>query len=302
MVSRGAGALLVLIGLAAPAFAIRVSPVCVSSFAVQPSTSVAPAETPVVSTLTWRSAPNAAFRAGERFSYVVRWGVIKGGQATLAVREIETIRGRPAYHILNEARSAGVVSSVYKTKNRSDSWLDTESLLTVRYEKHIKEGRYRVERVVEIDQENHTFKDQFNRLDKGTTDYRDGPVPPLVMDVLGSLYYVRTLPLEVGQTYTMDVHEGKKVWPLVVNVVKNQKVKVPAGTFDCVVVEPLLREPGVFVHKGKKLQVWLTTDARRIPVMMRSEVAIGHVSAELTTYHWAGENEPLQGPQNPPPK
>jgi len=49
---------------------------------------------------------------------------------------------------------------------------------------------------------------------------------------------------------------------------------------DCFRVEPVLREPGVFVSKGKKLQVWMTTDETHMPVLMRSEIFIGHVSAE----------------------
>ncbi len=106
-------------------------------------------------------------------------------------------------------------------------------------------------------------------------------MPPEVMDSFGSLYYVRTLPLETGQTYTMDVHSGDKIYPLVVHVLKREKAKVPAGKFNCIVVEPVLRGPGIFVSKGKKLQVWLTDDERRLPVRMRSEVFIGHVSAEL---------------------
>ena len=74
------------------------------------------------------------------------------------------------------------------------------------------------------------------------------------------------------------------MYPLVVNVLKRETIKVPAGKFDCRVVEPFLRGPGIFISKGKKLEVWLTDDADRIPVRMRSEVAIGHVSAELLHY------------------
>ena len=49
----------------------------------------------------------------------------------------------------------------------------------------------------------------------------------------------------------------------------------------CYRVEPVLRERGIFISKGKKLEVWLTADARHMPVLMRSEIFIGHVSAEL---------------------
>ena len=85
--------------------------------------------------------------------------------------------------------------------------------------------------------------------------------------------------------YSIDVYSGEKVYPLVVTVRKREKISVPAGTFDTLLVEPLIRGPGVFISKGKKLEVWLTNDSRRMPVRMRSEVMIGHVSAELLSYH-----------------
>ena len=54
-----------------------------------------------------------------------------------------------------------------------------------------------------------------------------------------------------------------------------------AGKFLCYRVEPILREKGIFISKGKKIEVWMTADARHMPVLMRSEIFIGHVSAEL---------------------
>ena len=56
-----------------------------------------------------------------------------------------------------------------------------------------------------------------------------------------------------------------------------------AGSFDCIVVEPLLQSVGVFKHEGK-LKVWLTDDRLKMPVLMKSKVLVGSVSAELTDY------------------
>jgi hypothetical protein len=55
---------------------------------------------------------------------------------------------------------------------------------------------------------------------------------------------------------------------------------VGAGAFDCLVVEPVLKYSGIFENKGK-LTVWVTDDQRRIPVLMRSKILIGAISAVL---------------------
>jgi hypothetical protein len=220
-------------------------------------------------------------RVGEKLTFVIRWGLVTGGYSSLGVRELEPVAGRPAYHIVAEARSTGAVDAVYRVRDLNESWIAAESLGTLRYAKQIHEGNYRVEEETVLDQDEHLFHNRSYRIDKNEFEKTDGVIPPNALDVLGSLYYVRSLPLDVGKSYVIDVHSGKKVYPLVVHVIKRQKVKVRAGTFDCFLVEPQLRDPGIFISKGKKLEVWLTTDDRHTPVLMRSEIFIGHVSAEL---------------------
>jgi hypothetical protein len=234
-----------------------------------------------VSTYPWRTVPNTAFRGEEHLFFVVKWGLVTAGYSTLSIHGVEPVRGRPAYHIVSEARSGGMVSALYKVEDHNEAWLDQDALVSIRYEKRIKEGKYRIEESTLIDQPKRRYHLQSYRLDKNLYEQKEGNLPPNVLDVLSSLYYVRVLPLAVGQSYTMDVLSGDKVYPLEVKVEKREKIKVAAGKFDTFQVEPLLRAPGIFISKGKKLEVWLTADERHLPVRMRTEVFIGHVSAEL---------------------
>jgi len=223
-----------------------------------------------------------AFREGEDLTFAIRWGVVTGGYATLSVPSIDLVEGQPAYHILSEARSTGVVETFYRVRDKNEAWLDTTYPRSLRYSKKILEGKYSVDEVVELNQAARTFHTTEVRHDKNNaTEEKKGEIPPNVLDVLSSLYYIRSMPLEVGKSFTIDVHSGEKTWPLVVHVKKLEKVKVKAGKFLCYRVEPVLRERGIFISKGKKLEVWMTADARHMPVLMRSEIFIGHVSAEL---------------------
>jgi hypothetical protein len=235
---------------------------------------------------TWRSVQNTAFKEGEYLRFAVSWGVITAGYSTLEVREAKNLDGRPAYHIVSQAKSVGMVDTFFNVNDLNEAWLDKESLTTVRYEKHIREGKYRVDETGVFDQVLRRYAVQTYRIDKATTTYKEGDLPTHVLDVLGSLYYIRTQQLAVGATYTIDVFSSAKVWPLSVKVKKRETIKVKAGKFDCFRIEPVLREPGIFISKGKKLEVWLTADERRMPVRMRSEVVIGHVSADLVSHEF----------------
>jgi len=242
---------------------------------------------PVLSTTTahvWRSVSNTAFNVPEGLEFVIRWGVITAGNSSLNVDRYEFVDGRKAYHLVSEAHSTGVVDTFYRVADRNEAWLDCESFTSLKYSKHLREGSFSEDDLIVMDQVNRHWKRQTQRLDKHTTEEKEGELPPDALDVQASLYYMRVQPLEVGKKFSFDVHSSDKIYPLTVTVLRREKVKVPAGTFDCFVVEPLLRGPGLFVSKGKKLQVWLTADDRHMPVRMRSEVFFGHVAAELIRY------------------
>ena len=232
----------------------------------------------------WRQMVNTAFGPNEELDFDIRWGVVKAGTSSLNIDGLVDVDGRPAYHLVSEAHSTGVVDTFYKVNDRNEAWLDQASLISVRYSKQLREGSFKEDDLVILDQVAGEWTRTTERLDKKTKKTKSGPLPPDTLDVQSSLYVMRTMPMVVGASYRIDVHSGDKIYPLVVKVKRREKVKVPAGTFDCFLVEPLLRGPGMFVSKGKKLDVWLTADDRHMPVRMRSEVFFGHVAAELTHY------------------
>jgi hypothetical protein len=63
-----------------------------------------------------------------------------------------------------------------------------------------------------------------------------------------------------------------------------QQIKVDAGKFNCVIIEPLVKEGGLFKSEGR-IYIWLTDDERRIPVMVTAKILIGSVDSELVEYH-----------------
>jgi hypothetical protein len=213
------------------------------------------------------------FGDGEKFVYSVQYGIINAGEATLEVRNIAWIEGVPCYHIVSDARTNRVFSKFFKVRDHFESFMDTTRLVSLYYEKHLREGDYRKDESVKFDQKAHlaVYKD------------REIPVPPRTQDVLSALYYVRTLPLETGQSFAVSNHTNGKNYPLVVKVLRRERINVEAGSFDCIVVEPLLRSAGLFKHKGR-LTVWLTDDKYRMPVLMESKVVIGAISAVLVDY------------------
>jgi hypothetical protein len=189
------------------------------------------------------------------------------------------VDGRRAYRIVMKAESNSFVSKFYKVRDRAESFVDAESLYSRRFVKRLREGGYEKDIDVRFDQEHRKAR------------YTDGEaldVPAGVHDVLSAFYYVRTVPLPAGGSLSIPTHDNKKSYEMLVKVHRRERVQVPAGTFDCVVVEPILKSEGVFKSKGS-IHVWLTDDARRIPVLVKSKIPIGSISVSLTDMRLAFE-------------
>ncbi len=210
-------------------------------------------------------ADGLPFTVGEKLTFAVRYEFVKAGEATMEVREkVECGNGGECFRLVSTARSTMPFSLFFEVEDVVESYMDAEELYSWRYEKHLKEGNHRASEIVVFDQDRHTAT------------YPNGTVievPERVQDVLSSLYYIRTIELEVGKSIFMDNHADEKNYPLEVKVLRIEKVKVPAGTYECFVLEPILKASGIFQHKGR-LTVWLSTDPSHIPVMMKSKANV----------------------------
>ncbi len=229
-----------------------------------------------------RRPSRVGFALGEALRFSVQYGLVTAGEATMSIdASVREREGRPTYHFVTTARSGKMFSTVFEVNDRVESFMDTLGLHTVRFEKHLREGKYRTDLWVVFDQEAHTASIDGERT---------CTLLPHAQDVLSSFYYIRTLDLQVGQSIYVPNHDNGKNYAMEVKVERRERITVDAGTFDCLVLEPVLLGEAVFKQKGR-LQVWVTDDAVKMPVLMKSEVLVGSIAAVLHDFHQGGRYE-----------
>ena len=180
------------------------------------------------------------------------------------------------------AFSAAVIDAFFKVRDVNYSWLDAENFYSLGYLQSVREGGYKRDEWLIFDYPQKLFYGELQK--KEDPQIISGALEMQVLDMLSSLYFVRAQKLEPGKDIVFDIINRERQYPLVVKVLKKETIKTDAGKFDCIVVEPQFRGEGIFVSKGKSLKVWLTDDAYKMPVKMKTEVFIGSVSAELLAY------------------
>ena len=215
------------------------------------------------------------FGPGERMVFNIGYGMIRAGEGILEVLGTTEYKGHTCYHIQSKANSNRFFSSIYKVRDKIISYIDVETLYSRYFHKRLREGDYK--KTVEVD---------FDHLAK-EAHYSNGesyPITTGVQDVLSAFFYVRNLDLTPGNTYRVPAHTSRKTYELEVIIHGKETIKVEAGTFDCFVVEPVLVGEGLFKHEGK-LTMYITDDANRVPVMIKTKIPVGSIDVELKEYH-----------------
>jgi hypothetical protein len=222
----------------------------------------------------YRRLANKAFGVGERLEFSVKYGKLPAGNAVIEVPDIEKIDGHSCYKAVSTANSNDIVSVFYRVRDSVVTFMDAPGVFPRRFWKRLREGGYHVDRTTVFDQKLHvaiTGKDTV-------------PTYAFVQDPLSSLYYLRTQEMVPGQDISIDNHTDKKNYPLKILVLRKETVKVPAGKFSCVVIEPVMRAEGIFKARGK-IWIWLTDDQYKMPVLMKTEVFfLGSVTAQLNKF------------------
>ena len=211
------------------------------------------------------------FGFGERADYGVKYGPFSVGRASTEVFRLDTLRGREAWHILFQVRG-GVPG--FRVDDRMESWMDTGTLASLRFRQDMNEGSHERERLFEIYPDRGVF----------TEDQKEAqPTVALPLDDGSFLYFIRTIPLEVGKEYSFDRYFRPDRNPVRIQVLRREKVNVPAGTFETIVIRPIIKARGVF-SEGGRAEVWLTDDSRRLMVQMKTHMKLGSLSLFLRSF------------------
>ena len=217
------------------------------------------------------------FRPGEKLHYTVYWTTIEAAEATLEILPMEKIDGKPAWHFVMTAKTSPLVEHIYPVYDRMDAYADAEMSHALLY-KEQKQTRKTKDVSVTFD-----WKAQKATYSKKGKKKPAVALLPGAFDPLSIFYFFRTHELKQNLEMSRPVSDGKRCVMGKARVAGRQKVLAGNKEFDTWLVEPELGSIGGVFEKSPnaKLQIWVTADKRRIPVLIKSEVAVGSFTAEI---------------------
>lgn len=220
-------------------------------------------------------SPAVPFGVGERLEYGGKMGIIRAGAAVLEVKATESMRDHPSWKF---SFTTSVNFGFYRNNTELTSWTGVDDFISRQFVKDITEnGRNRLE-TFRIYPDSGFYRRNTNTETKAT--------PQLPVDDVAFFYWVRTIPLEVGRTYRFDNYFRAEHNPVIIKVEKREVRELFDGTrVPMLLLRPIVNEDGGMFHEKSKAKLWITDDARRLPVEIQSDVKLaGNLTLTLRSY------------------
>jgi hypothetical protein len=222
---------------------------------------------------------NTAFQAGEKITYKVYYNLSKiyvgAGEATFKVT-LDKLNGKKVYHFVGEGKTYRGYDWIFKVRDRYESYVDTGSLLPLRFIRNVNEGGYKINQDVTFDQQLH----------KATSNKGVFEVPSCVQDVMSTVYYARNIDFDhykPNDKIPISLFLDDEVYHIYIRYLGKEQVETRFGKFNAIKFKPLLIKGTIF-EGGEKMTVWVSDDGNHIPLRIDSPISVGSIKVDMIAY------------------
>jgi len=228
---------------------------------------------------------NPLIKDGEKFTFKVKYFGVTAGHIQMQTLPEAVINGSSVYHFKAKMRSARYYSYFYTLDDSIDSYVSKNSFLPVKYILMQRESAQKVDDLQLFDSNELMTYHFYNRLKRGKTKEVElkKPIPQYFQDSFSALYFVRGLPLQIGDEYEFPIVTRGKIWILKINVEGTESIELEGQKVNAIRLNAVTRFPGVLEKRGDIL-FWYSNDKLKKLLKFEAQVKIGSVEGELVEY------------------
>lgn len=238
--------------------------------------------------IEYKKLPELPFKPGEKIYYTIRWGIFDVGYAVLQFSGPISRDGEEVWMIEMTAETNSFADKIFKVRDYNAVWVNKDFTRPVYYVKTQNEGSTHHDVVVTFDWE----KNKAQYSDKGVS-HDPIDIEPNSWDPLAITYAVRALDLDGVNHVCLPSTDGKKNARTEIDITGPDRIKIPAGRFDALVLRPDTKDLGGVFKKSRNagITIWFTNDARHLPLRMSSRVIVGSFVAEMDHIEGPGADD-----------
>jgi hypothetical protein len=215
--------------------------------------------------------------AAERqtLQYGVEWRLIRAGMARMAWAP--TANGYTAdLHL----ESAGLVTKLYRVNDDYRATLDSNACAQQVLLK-AEEGKRRRETTISFNSGKVHYLER-DLVKNNIALEKNIETPSCVYEYMGALMKLRTMRVDPGQSVDVPLTDGKKFANVKVDAQEREQVRIGPRTYNTIRYQVHMFND-VLIRRKARMNVWITDDARRLPVQIRvrMSVLVGTITLQL---------------------
>ena len=224
-----------------------------------------------------------SYRPGEKVSYIIHYGAINGGVATLEITS-DTSTGRELWYAKLDAKTIGMADALFRVRDIYEAYIDPVTELPVRSIRNIREGKYRRYNVVLFD---HASRKDSAILNSDLTGIHIAPQG--IHDILSCFYWFRkhNLPnmedVKKGDVITIMTWFTDELYPMRMKFIGTEEVRTRQGKIKCLKFNPVT-ETGRLFKTEEDVSFWFSADKNFLPVKIRFDIFVGAFMVEVASY------------------
>lgn len=222
---------------------------------------------------------NTSFRPGETLTLKVYYNLgrmfVGAGEAVFTT-QLEKYNGKPVYHVVGDGKTFRTYDWIFKVRDRYESYIDTATLLPVKFIRNVNEGGYKIYNNVSFNRENNT----------ATSTNGTFKVTDCIQDVISAIYYARNIDFskhKAGDKIPFDMFLDDEIYHIYIRYLGKEEVETRYGTFRAIKFKPLLIKGTIF-EGGEQMTVWVSDDGNKIPLRIDSPISVGSIKVDMTGY------------------
>ena len=221
--------------------------------------------------------PNTAFKAGEKLTYQIRYGIIVGGITTLSLTE-DIYDNKEVFHAVAKGKTTGMAEVIYGVNDVYESWFDKETNLSYKQIRNIKEGNYTKYNEVTYNRKNNTVNSKLSGVHN---------VPEKILDLATTLYYIRRIDfseVKENDLILVNMYFSDEIFPFYMRYKGKETIRTKFGKISCLKISPVV-EVGRMFKTPNDVSIWVTDDLNCIPVLIELDIRIvGKIHLKLMSY------------------
>jgi hypothetical protein len=225
----------------------------------------------------------APYKAGEKISYIIHYGFINGGVATLQLYN-DTLEGKDVLHSYFIAQTTGMADAIFRVKDIYESYINPVTELPLKSVRNISEGKYKKFNIVLFDHKARRDSAVLKSDLTGTHITQQG-----IHDILSCFYYFRKhflgrdYPFKKGEIITIMTWFTDELYPIQLKYVGTDEVRTRAGKLKCYKFNPVT-EKGRLFKTNEDVSFWFSADKNYLPVKVRFDIFVGAFTVDLNAY------------------